>query len=341
MELSLERVNGVIDDRIDELIAQTGAHYPEITREIILTALTAAIESDYPPNLKLLRNSMQEMRYTNKIFGPYRNRKKVTIFGSARTTPEENIYQKCRTFSKLLAERGYMVITGGGGGIMQAGTEGAGADNSFAANIRLPFEQETNPVMKENPRSIVYRYFFTRKLAFLNEAHAVVGFPGGFGTQDEVMETITLVQTGKMAPVPVVLIDDDNGDYWENLLTFMKNTLLTKGLISGQDFGLFTLTRDPQEAVQVIDDFYRVYHSMRFVDNILIVRLNRALTAEQVATLEEEFHDIIASGHLRQGEALPVENDQLDLMDLPRLMFDFNHRCYGLLHSFIRRINTF
>jgi uncharacterized protein (TIGR00730 family) len=168
---------------------------------MIISALKAGQESDYLADLKLMRTTMKEMRYTNKIFGPYRNRRKVTIFGSARTMPEEPIYQKCVTFSRMLTERGYMVITGGGGGIMQAGNEGAGIENSFAVNIRLPFEQETNPVMSESKNVITYKYFFNRKVAFLKEAQAVALFPGGFGTLDEAMETLTLVQGGGDVPL--------------------------------------------------------------------------------------------------------------------------------------------
>jgi len=285
---------------------------------------------------------MKEMRYTNKIFSPFRDRKKVTIFGSARTHPDEPIYQKAVTFSRLLAERGYMVITGGGGGIMQAGNEGAGADNSFAVNIRLPFEQETNPVMMESKNVITYKYFFNRKVAFLKEAQAVALFPGGFGTLDEAMETLTLVQTGKNPPIPLVLIDDDNGDYWENWFQFLRNTLLKRGLISGEDFSLFTITRDPVEAVEVIENFYHNYHSCRFVGSTLVIRLNRPLTPEQIRTLESEFVEIVEPGSsLQSSAALPEEKDQPDLLHLPRLTFEFNRRSFGLLEAFIRRINSF
>ncbi|MBN1142102.1 MAG: TIGR00730 family Rossman fold protein [Deltaproteobacteria bacterium] len=342
MDLSFERSNDDIDRLIDELNAKAEVNHPAIIREMIITALKAGHENDYLADLKLMRTTMKELRYTNKIFGRYRKRKKVTIFGSARTTPDESIYQKCRDFARTLVAHGYMVITGGGGGIMQAGNEGAGEENSFAVNIRLPFEQETNPVMKESLHSLTYKYFFSRKLAFLKEAHAVALFPGGFGTLDEAMETLTLVQTGKNPPIPLIFIEDDNSDYWESVLLFMKNTLLTKGLISGQDFGLFSITRDLREAVRIIDDFYRVYHSIRFSGRTLVVRLNKPLTPQQVETLEQEFSDIVMPGsRLRMGKPLAVENDEPDLASLPRLIFDFDRRYYGLLHAFIRRLNTF
>jgi uncharacterized protein (TIGR00730 family) len=342
MDIHFTRNNGELDELIDDLMRMADVHHPPVVREMILSALKAGQESDYLADLKLMRTTMKEMRYTGKIFGPFRQRKKVTIFGSARTTADEPIYRKCVAFSRMLAEKGYMVITGGGGGIMQAGNEGAGADNSFAVNIRLPFEQETNPVMNHSKNVLTYKYFFNRKVAFLKEAHAVALFPGGFGTLDEAMETLTLVQTGKNPPIPLILIDDDRGDYWENWLDFVKKTLLKKGLVSGEDFSLFSLTRDPVEAVQLIDEFYRVYHSSRFVHNTLVIRLNKPLTPEQVETLESEFREIINPGSsIQVTAALPEEKDQPDLLHLPRLTFEFNRRSFGLLKAFIRRINSF
>jgi uncharacterized protein (TIGR00730 family) len=309
---------------------------------MVLSALKTGQESDYLADLKMLRSTMKEMRYTTKMFSPYRERKKVTIFGSARTQPHEESYKKCVTFSRQLVRLGYMVITGGGPGIMQAGNEGAGAENSFAVNIRLPFEQGTNPVMENSGRSITYQYFFTRKVAFLKEADAIALFPGGFGTMDEAMETLTLVQTGKNPPVPLVLIDDDDGGYWEPWLDFMKDVLLKRGLIAGEDFSLFTITRDPFEAAQVIHDFYRVYHSSRWVGSTFVLRLNKSLSMENLATLEDEFSEIIEPGsRLELRDALPEELDQPDLVDLPRLVFQFNRRNYGLLKAFLRRLNSF
>ncbi|MDT8440128.1 MAG: TIGR00730 family Rossman fold protein [Desulfuromonadales bacterium] len=342
MEISFKKDNGRLDELIAEILDLTGAHHPAITREMVLSALLTGQENDYLADLKMLRATMKEMRYTSKLFAPYRDRKKVTIFGSARTAADEAIYRKCVTFSRQLVRLGYMVITGGGPGIMQAGNEGAGPENSFAVNIRLPFEQETNPVMENSTNTITYKYFFTRKVAFLKEADAVALFPGGFGTLDEAMETLTLVQTGKNPPIPLVLIDDDDGSYWEPWFDFIKKVLLKRGLISGEDFSLFTITRDPFEAAQVIADFYRNYHSSRWVGQTLVIRLNKPLQPEQLATLEEEFSEIIEpGGHLAMTGALPEEQDQPDLLDLPRLAFPFNRRNYGLLKAFLRRLNSF
>ncbi|PLX89384.1 MAG: TIGR00730 family Rossman fold protein [Desulfuromonas sp.] len=341
MKLSFDRTNEEIDKIIDDLLRRTEAKQPEIIREMILTALKTGQESSYLADLKLMCTTMKEMRYTNKVFAPYRDRKKVTIFGSARTGPDEKIYRTCVNFSRLLVEREYMVITGGGPGIMQAGNEGAGAENSFAVNIRLPFEQDTNPVMQESDKSITYKYFFNRKVAFLKEAHAVALFPGGFGTLDEAMEIMTLVQTGKNPPIPIVMVDDEKG-YWEDWFSFTRDSLLRRGLISGEDFSLFSITTDPEEAVQFIDDFYRNYHSLRFVGERLVIRLNTALDSSHLQVLISEFSEIIRpGGTLQLTGPLPEERDQPDLLTLPRLTLDFNRRSYGLLKAFIRRINSF
>lgn len=341
MFLSFDRSNGEIDEYIDLMMSKAEVHHPRLIREMILTALKSGQENSYMADQKLMRTTMKEMRYTNKVFSPYRQRKKVTVFGSARTTPDEPIYQTCVQFCRQLVEHNYMVITGGGPGIMLAGNEGAGAENSFAVNIHLPFEQETNPVMSEDDKVITYRYFFNRKVAFLKEAHAVALFPGGFGTLDEAMEIMTLVQTGKNPPIPLVLIDDDGG-YWDEWFKFLRDSLFKRGLISGEDFGLFTITRDYREAIQVIDEFYRNYHSMRYVGKKLVVRLNMQLSQEQCDTLINEFGEILApGGTMILNEALPEEQDQPDLHNLPRLIIDFNQRSFGLLSALIRRINVF
>jgi uncharacterized protein (TIGR00730 family) len=235
-----------------------------------------------------------------------------------------------------------MVITGGGPGIMLAGNEGAGEANSFAVNIDLPFEQDMNPIMKDSDKIINYKYFFNRKVAFLKEADAVVLFPGGFGTLDEGMEVMTLVQTGKNPPIPLIMIDDDNGGYWDMFFNFVRDALLKRGLISGEDFALFTITKDAEEAVQIIDDFYRNYHSMRFVKDKLVIRLNKVLDSSHLQTLSSEFSEILApGGSMRLTSALPEEFDQPDLKSLPRLTMEFNRRSYGLLKAFIRRLNSF
>lgn len=342
MELSFSRTNEEVDRHIAQLLKASGEiHHPDMIREMLLAVLKVGQEVDYLADLKLINRTLREMRFTAKVFGPYRDRKKVTIFGSARTEPDNEMYKKCVDFSRRLAERGYMIITGGGPGIMQAGNEGAGSDNSFAVNIRLPFEQAPNPIMYRNKRLVTYKYFFNRKVAFVKEANAVAVFPGGFGTLDEAMEVFTLVQTGKTSPKPLILVDDQDG-YWEQFFDFVKESLLVKGFISGEDFSIFTITKSVDEAVEVIENFYRTYHSLRFIDHRLVIRLNRPLTPAQIAILEDEFSELIKEGdHIRCCGQFPEEGDEPDLADLPRLSLLFDHHHYGLLLAFIHRINTF
>jgi uncharacterized protein (TIGR00730 family) len=342
MELSFAQCTDEIEEHISSLIEKAGGIYqPAIVREMIIAVLKSGQTIPYPADLKMLNTTIKEMRYTNRVFAPYRSRKKVTIFGSARTEQTEDIYQKCTRFSKQLADLGYMIITGGGGGIMQAGNEGAGSDNSFAANIRLPFEQSPNPVMYKNPRLVTYKYFFTRKVAFVKEADAIAVFPGGFGTLDEAMEVFTLIQTGKTSPKPLVLVDDASG-YWEQLLEFIKAQLLGRGLISAEDFSIFSITTDENEAIRIIQDFYKNYHSLRFIGGTMVIRLNKELTERELADLAAEFPEILLNGApIISCGAFPEEHDEPDLLHLPRIAFKFDHQHYGLLTAFIGRINLF
>lgn len=342
MELSFTRTNSAIDTMIDDLIRKAeGIHHPKLVREMIISALKAGQETDYLADLKMLNSTMKEMRYTNKVFAPFRQRKKVTIFGSARTDPDEPIYRKCVDFSRQLAALGYMIITGGGQGIMQAGNEGAGSENSFAVNIRLPFEQSPNRIMLKNPRLITYKYFFNRKVAFVKESSAIAVFPGGFGTLDEAMEVFTLIQTGKTSPKPLVLIDDGSG-YWDLWFEFIKSAMLGRGYISAEDFAIFTITSNVDEAVRVIVDFYRNYHSLRFVEDKLVIRLNKELPDDNIEVLCSEFPEVLRSGtRIERSAPLAEEADEPDILHLPRLMLQFDHQHYGLLIAFIGRINTF
>ncbi len=342
MELSFSRANADVDQIISHLLEVSGdIRQPALIREMLLAVLKVGQEVDYLADLKLINRTLREMRFTTKVFGPYRDRKKVTIFGSARTQPDNEMYRKCVDFSRKLAERGYMIITGGGPGIMQAGNEGAGSENSFAVNIRLPFEQAPNPIMYRNKRLITYKYFFNRKVAFVKEANAMAVFPGGFGTLDEAMEVFTLIQTGKTSPKPLILIDDQDG-YWEQFFDFVKESLLVKGFISGEDFSIFTITKSVDEAVAVIENFYRTFHSLRFIDNRLVIRLNKPLAPEQIAILEDEFSELVREGdRIRCCGLFPEENDEPDLANLPRISLLFDHHHYGLLLAFIHRINTF
>ncbi len=343
MELHFTRTNGPVDDAIDRLIREAGdVQRPELVREMVLSALKAGQEDDERADLKLMNSTLKEMRFTAKVFGPYRKVRKVTVFGSARTNPDTAIYAMASEFGRKLTEAGYMVITGGGGGIMQAVNEGAGPEHSFGVNIRLPFEQKANPVLEGNPRLITYKYFFNRKVAFLKEAHAVALFPGGFGTLDEAMETLTLIQTGKRDPLPLVLVDEPGGRYWDGLVKFFTEELNSHGYIGAEDFTLFERATSADEAVSKIAHFYRRYHSMRYVDGKLVLRLSSALAPEVVTRLAAEFSDILApGGGMASSGALSAETDDPELAHLPRLVVDFNRRDFGRMRGLIDRINEF
>ena len=343
MKLHLTRQNGPVDEAIERLLELAeGIGRPAYVREMILAALKAGQEDDESADLKLMNTTLKEMRFTSKIFGPYRNKRKVTVFGSARTRPEEPIYEMANLFGRKLAEAGYMVITGGGGGIMQAANEGAGLEHSFGVNIRLPFEQRPNPVIEGNPRLITYKYFFNRKVAFLKEADAVALFPGGFGTLDEAMETLTLVQTGKRNPLPLVLVDDPVCPYWTQFIKFMEEELLTRDYIGKSDFSLFERVDSVEAAIARINRFYSRYHSMRYVDGKLVFRLTSALSVENIRKLSDRFHDILLpGGEIISSMALPAEVEDNDVMDLPRLILDFNRQDFGRLRSLIDAVNDF
>lgn len=342
VELHFTRTNGPVDDAIDRLMARVGGIvHPDIVREIILASLKAGQENAGRMDLKLMNVSMKEMRFTAKVFGPYRQVRKVTVFGSARVRPEAPLYQMAKALGRKLAEAGFMVITGGGPGIMQATNEGAGPEHSFGVNIRLPFEQKPNPVLIGNPRHITYKYFFNRKVAFLKEAHAVVLFPGGFGTLDEAMESITLLQTGKRYPMPLILIDTPDGTYWERLLGFLEHELSAHGYISPDDFGLIERVTRPEDAVSRIRHFYSRYHSLRYVGEQLVIRLATPLTDADRQRLEETFAGILVpGGGMRLSGALDEEVTETDLIDLPRLVVDFNNRDFGRLRQLVDAINA-
>ncbi|MGA2332488.1 MAG: TIGR00730 family Rossman fold protein [Syntrophales bacterium] len=343
MKINFSRSNGPVDEIIEQLMETAGGiRRPEYIREMIIASLKAGQEDDESADLKLMNSTLKEMRFTSKVFGPYRNVRKVTVFGSARTEPGDPLYELAKLFGKKLTDAGYMIITGGGGGIMRAANEGAGSENSFGVNIRLPFEEKANPVIEGNPRQITYKYFFNRKVAFLKEADAVALFPGGFGTLDEAMETLTLVQTGKRNPMPLVLVDDPDCSYWIHLIELLEKELLARGYICRSDFALFERVCSVDEAVEKIKHFYRRYHSMRYVHGRLVIRLTSQLSSNNIRELKERFHDIITpAGSIAPSEALEAEMDDTDIIHLPRLVIDFNRKDFGRLRSLIDAINDF
>jgi len=341
MNLSFNAVNGVVDRAINDLFELAGPiHHHAIVREMIIAALKAGQEKPQLADLKVMCSTLKEMRYTSKVFGDYRDARKVTVFGSARTTPGHPLYLMAREFGRNLAAAGFMVITGGGPGIMQAANEGAGPEKSFGVGIRLPLEQKSNPVLNGSPRDITYKYFFNRKVAFLKEACAVALFPGGFGTLDEAMEALTLLQTGKRYPIPVVLIDRPGDRYWSGWLDFMQNHLLPAGYIGPGDGAFFDHTQDVDEAVAVIQRFYRRFQSLRFVGGKAVLRMATGLPQTQVDRLRQEFADIIAEGgEMTLSGALPKECDEPELANLPRLVVDFNKKDFARLRQLIDAVN--
>ncbi|MBE9049292.1 LOG family protein [Nostocales cyanobacterium LEGE 11386] len=287
---------------------------------------------------KILSAALADMERGFQLFYDYRHVRKVTIFGSARLSPETPEYLMALEFARAVTQLGFMVMTGGGGGIMQAGHEGAGRDNSFGLNIQLPFEQQANPFIEGDPKLIHFKYFFTRKLFLLKESDAVALFPGGFGTQDEAFECMTLSQTGKFGPVPVVLIDHPGGDYWWSWSKYIDQQLVQKGLVSPEDPSLYTVTDNLEVACNAITGFYRVYHSSRYVGEQLVIRLSSELSDAEVEKLNANFGDILVKGRIEKSQTLPQENND-ETVELPRLVLYFNQRDLGRLYQMIAAIN--
>ncbi len=330
-----------IDRLISDLIEKAGSSDDkELLEEMMATVIRLRDEEVDRGDLKIINTTLKELRYAFKVFAPYQSVRKVAIFGSARTPRTASLYRQAKEFSREITQRGWMVITGGATGIMNAGNEGAGREKSFGVNIRLPFEQEANPVIAKDPKLINFKYFFTRKLIFLKESDATVLFPGGFGTHDEGFETLTLVQTGKSGPRPIVCIDPRGSRYWSNWRRFIKSSLLQDRMIDPQDLDLITFTHDVKEAADVLTDFYRNYHSMRFVDEVLVIRMLRPLSENLLNRLNREFRKVIHKGKIEQvRRPLPGEENEPDTHALPRLVFHFNRRDFSLLRKMIEVIN--
>ncbi|QEL16080.1 LOG family protein [Limnoglobus roseus] len=288
---------------------------------------------------KLLATSMKELRHCFRVFAPYRGKLKVTVFGSARTKPDHPAYAAAVEFGRQMAAAGYMVITGAAAGIMEAGHIGAGRDSSFGLNILLPFEQAANPVILDDPKLMNMRYFFTRKLAFVKESDAVALFPGGFGTHDEAFETLTLIQTGKSHIFPLVLVDEPGGDYWACWQRFIEDGLLKRGYISPQDQAFYKITDSVEEAVKEVTQFYRVYHSMRYVRGDLVLRLHSRLSEAVLEKVRTEFASLLTGGTFEQTDALPAEANEPDLASYPRLRFRFDRHNHGRLRQLIDFVN--
>ncbi len=307
----------------------------ELMEQIFETLVRMANQEAERLDWKILSHSLLDMEEGFKSFFPHRHVRKISIFGSARIAHNQPEYQMAAEFARRVVQQGFMVMTGAGGGIMQAGNEGAGRDRSFGLNIQLPFEQGANAVMSGDPKLVDFKYFFTRKLFFLKESDAIALFPGGFGTQDEAFEALTLIQTGKAAPLPLVLIDRPGGDYWKSWDYYVRNRLLDQRLISPDDTSLYYLTDSIDDALAYIESFYRLYHSIRYVDDQLVIRLKAPLCPGGVDQLNENFADILSKGQIREVSAFPIERGD-ETEALPRLALHFNQRDLGRLHQMIR-----
>jgi uncharacterized protein (TIGR00730 family) len=330
-----------IDARIDALLDATGVKGDRtLLVDILSTAARLATDDVDPLDLKITAAALNEMRAAFRAFAPYRGVPKVTIFGSARTAPDDPLYAQARNVAAELARHGYMVVTGAGPGIMAAGMEGAGRTHSFGVSIRLPFEQSANPVIADDEKLVSMKYFFTRKLMLLKESAAFLCLPGGFGTLDETFELLTLSQTGKQEPVPIVLLDMPGGTYWQSAQAFIEDQLVSRGLVDRTDLALFLVTDQVAEAVAEITGFYANYDSMRYVGDVLVLRLHSAPSDAELADLNARFGRLCASGRIERTTPLPDEVADGDKLDLPRLRLNFAKRYYGELRALIDSINA-
>lgn len=307
----------------------------------ILTTLTKLVEMNADRlDMKILSTTLKELRYAFKIFAPYRKIKKVSIFGSARTGEDDPDYHMAFKIGESLAKNEFMVITGAGEGIMKAAQGGAGAEKGFGVNIMLPFEQSANLFIEKDPKLVTFKYFFTRKLIFIKETNGVVLFPGGFGTHDEGFETLTLLQTGKCDPLPVVFVENPERPYWTKWKEFIEACLLKRGLISRDDLDLFKIVTTVEAAVEEITHFYANYHSMQFVREKLIIRLKHGVDERLLNHLNMAFKEILVAGKFEQAKALPEEETPYpELNHLERISFQFNRRNYGRLRQLINFLN--
>lgn len=328
-----------LDNEILKLVEAVDPADRELIFEMVVTSLRLGLEDVDRGDLKLVAAAVKELRYSFQVFAPYQEVMKCTIFGSARIEPGDPAYVRAHDFAKAIAAAGWMVITGAGPGIMQAGHEGAGRDQSFGVNIMLPFEADANPVIAGDSKLINFRYFFTRKVMFMKESHGYVLLPGGFGTMDETFELLTLIQTGKTPPAPVVLLDQPGGTYWKNWRRFIETELRDGGLISPDDLCLVKLTDSVDEAVAEICSFYDTYHSMRFVGPRLVLRLKRRVGDSELADLNRDFADIVESGDIERIAATDAETRDDDQVDLDRIAFRFDRHALARLRRLIDALN--
>ncbi|HOC57858.1 MAG TPA: LOG family protein [Verrucomicrobiota bacterium] len=329
----LRRIQALID-------YQGGGHNEDSVADIVENALKLLKDVEHTGDVRVIQTALRELRYAFKLFAPYAHVRKVTMFGSARTLPSRQEYQQGVEFGRKVAAAGFMVITGAGPGIMQAGHEGAGPEKSFGVNIRLPWEQSANPFIREDKKLITFKYFFTRKLIFIRHSDAIALFPGGFGTMDEGYEALTLMQTGKSQLMPLVLIDRPGGTFWKTWDRQVREHLLRDQLISPEDLNLYQITDDVDQAVKIITRFYRNFHSSRFVKDLFVIRLKHAPSDSALQAMNEDFADINIGAPIKRIKPTPEEVADDDHLDLPRIAFNFNRKDYSRLRQLIDVLNS-
>lgn len=336
--MKLDTVEEIFDE-VKEIIDFKGRDLrPWLYREILLNALKCKRDELDILDLKVVNRAVDEFRYAARVFKPYRNVRKVSIFGSARVSEDDPHYKLATQFSRLLADQGFMVISGAAQGIMKAGIEGAGIENSFGVNILLPFESPAT-ILQDDPKQVTFHYFFTRKIFFVKETDAIALFPGGFGTQDEGFEVLTLLQTGKAPPMPIVLMELPGDDYWETWDRFVRKQMLGRGYISQEDLSFYKIAHSAKEAAAWIKSYYSTYHSVRQVRDTLVIRLEKELSDEQVKGLNESFPDLVKTGEIVKTTPLPQEKDEPEILSKPRISFRNNQQSAGRLNQMILTIN--
>jgi|SoiMethySBSTD1v2_1073268.scaffolds.fasta_scaffold391660_2 uncharacterized protein (TIGR00730 family) len=339
-QVGQSKVDATIEQLLQEAQALAGPSTDaELVRELVVTAVKLMQERVARGDLKLVNSALKEIRHALRVFAPFERIRKVSIFGSARTPPDDPAWKQAHEFAERVARAGWMVITGAGDGIMGAAQGGAGREKSFGVNIRLPWEQAANETIAGDKKLIRFRYFFTRKLFFMKEAHAVALFPGGFGTHDEGFEALTLIQTGKSEIVPIVFIDEPGGTYWSDWNRYVETHLRARGLISASDLSLYKVTDDVGIAVRELERFYSNYDSSRYVRDVLVIRVRRAPDRKELDALNADFKGLLVDGRIELGRALPEENGEA--AELPRLLMRFHRRDFGRLRQLIDRINDF
>lgn len=331
-------INELVNQLVDEIVPETSVNLP-LYREMLLTVIRMAQADRNRWDAKIMLQTLREMEMAFSRLEQFKRRRKVTVFGSARTSVEHPLYALARELGSTLARHDLMVITGAGGGIMAAAHEGAGLENSLGFNITLPFEQHANSTVEGTPNLLSFHFFFVRKLFFVKEADALILCPGGFGTLDEALEVLTLIQTGKSPLVPVVLLDEPGGTYWSDALAFIRKQLEGNRYILPSDMHLLHLANSAEDAAEEIAQFYRNYHSSRWLKDLFVIRMHHPLSETALAQLCDQFADLCLSGSFQQQDYCDIEQDEPELCHLTRLAFTFNARDHGRLRELLNFIN--